>query len=698
MSNLALAGAPQDEPSPLVHFVVKQLQPQKHGISELNLATAIQEIEIQTQILGASFLKLHIIDPEWTIIDSGLIAVDEDGLLNELVVEFPEKTGYFWQLAAVEGNTDISAVANLIMTFEDRIVARMRQQWGHLPVPSGTTTRAQFVKRLVEEVNLKEHLKPPIKFVCPGVNRIEPIAEAAPAKTKGAKTKAQQEAEKARGVHAGAEFKIKGVAPSAIQRALINEILSTADEHAPSTIVAEALLEAVITENTVSSSGAGLLQFEPGTASGLGLTKGNVKEEVTAFLTKSYTGETLTVGKGGAIEWAAKHPNAAAYEIAQAAQGSGAGKESKGSANYGPHQLEAQEILHAYGGVRPGGTTPSPTTEKADIGQLTRGTPTNPDEDSWDCATRLAQDVDWNFFTDGRDTVFFMDGPDLMAQRPVLYIDVKNNHVIKEDKGGQKVEEYGALIRPLSFTYDNTAFEYRATHKVKQRVQRKSRISKPQTPSEVRMLMLCGLTEYHAGDVVVFKNCGPISENGGRWIISDATRECTKYPYTKFILTPPVEPLPEPKATATSGEGAQSGSATAAFNASSTLSSYELPYLWGGGHAANGLLNIAKGGSGLDCSGSSCWVLKQAGMFTANQAEVSGELEKFGEAGPGKEMTVWANAVHVFIEFNVAGHERAQMNTNGPQNGPRLYTISKTATYNPNPSTEGFTARHWPGT
>lgn len=529
------------------HFLVKQLKPQKYGLAEAELAEAIQEVELETQILGASFIKVHIDDPEFTIQTSGLIKVDEDGLLNELQVEFPEGSEYFWQLCAVEGSTEI-AQANLVLTFEDLVVAKLRQQWGHVTAPPGLNTRAQFVKRLVAEANLKEHLNPAIKFVSPGQNRIEPVAEAKPAKTPAAKATQEAKEAKTRGIHAAGEFKIKGSTPSPIQRALANEVLGIADEQNAGQLATEALIEACIDENDFTNNpgggggSTGLLQPIPSTATALGIDPLDVKACVTAFLLKGFS------GNGGAISYARAHPNAPAYEIAQAVQGSGAGAASNGAANYGLWHTEAQEIIQAYGGVRLGGT---PSSNESDVGQLSRGTPQNPDEDSWDCIQRLAQEVAWNAFTDGRNTLFYMDGPDFMAQKPVLYVDVANNHIVKEDPQGHAVSEYGALIRPLTYTYDNTAFLYRTTHKVKGKVQRKSRIAKPQTPSEVRMVMLCGITEYRAGQVVVFRNCGPISENGGRWTISDATRLCLKYPYTQFLLTPPVEPLPEPKASST---------------------------------------------------------------------------------------------------------------------------------------------------
>lgn len=676
--------------------VAKWAKEKKRPAITFDLAPAIQEVEVQTQILGASFLKVHIEDPEWNIISSGLIEVEEDGLLTPIQVEYPEKSKHFWQLAAIEGSTEVSQ-ANLVLTFEDIIVARFREQWGHKTFPAGLKTRAEVVKALCDEVNAKEHLKPPIKFVCPGLTRIEPLEPSTEEKTQTAiaSENATTKAHRGQGIHAGASFKIKGADPSPTQRALANEVMGIANSLKSGQLASEALIEACIDENDFTNTGEGILQVIPSTAASLGISSLNVKQCVEAFLLKGFG------GLGGAIAYAKAHPNAPAHEVAQAVQASGAGAATKGAANYGKFQLEAQEIIHAYGGA----TIGSGATAESDVGQLTRGTPQNPDEDSWDCGTRLAQQVDWFLFTEwrhGRDTLFYMDGPDLVKQKPSLYIDVPKNHVIKESLNGKKISEQGVLIRPLTFNYDNTTLIYRSTHKVKGRIQRKSRIGKPQTPSEIRMLMICEPEEFQAGDVFVFKHSGPISDCGGRWIVSDATRQTMKYPYTQFILVPPQEPLPEPRAsasseTSTASQGG-SGSALAAFNASSTLSNMELPYLWGGGHGTNGLSNVKKGGPGLDCSGSTCWVLKQAGMFPGSSAIVSGELEKFGEAGKGKEMTVWANATHVFIEFNIPGHGRAQMNTNGPSNGARLYTLSETMTFNPDPEKEGFIPRHWQGT
>lgn len=672
----------------LPHFLVRQIhtfatKAKRSVPPEEELVTAVAEIEEQTQIAGASFLTAHFADPEGKIATSGLIQMDEDGLLDEIEVEFPEASGSKWVLAAAEGTTEIAA-SNLSLTFEDKIVAELRKQWGHRTIPPGLTTRAQFVKSLVDQANLKGHLVPPIKFVCPGLSRAEPVAENT-GSVQTAKEKALAESQGNKGPDTGklTQGQFKFAATLATATGLDSRVVAAWCLAEESGGPAESR-EAEHLNNWLNigffDSGPGQLAFDAAfkTAEGGG-------KKTAEFLKGEWGG--ATAGIQAILKTVSESP---AEQIAAIA---GSGWARSG--------YEGGSVLRSlYGEIRPAeapkATEGTGAKSESDVGQLSRGTPQNPDEDSWECMQRLAQEVDWFVFTDGKNTVYYMDGPDLIRQKPVVKVEFYGNR-IERFRAGKWTPETGALYRPNSWRVDNTSVLYRATHKVKGKLQRKSRISKPQTPAEVRLMMRCEIGEYRAGQVVEFTASGPISENSGKWIIADATRLCMKDPYTTFLLAPPTEPLPEPTGTGETASG-PSGTALAAFNASSTLSQMELPYLWGGGHQANGLANVKKGGPGLDCSGSTCWVLAQAGMFKGSSAEDSGELEKFGEPGEGKEMTVWANANHVFIEFMIPGHGRAQMNTNGPENGPRLYTLEQTMTFNPSPKSEGYVPRHTPST
>jgi cell wall-associated NlpC family hydrolase len=77
----------------------------------------------------------------------------------------------------------------------------------------------------------------------------------------------------------------------------------------------------------------------------------------------------------------------------------------------------------------------------------------------------------------------------------------------------------------------------------------------------------------------------------------------------------------------------------AAANAIATL-----PYIYGGGHASFHA-------NGYDCSGSVSYALAAAGLVTSPM--VSGQFESWGDPGPGRWITIYANADHVWME--VAG-------------------------------------------
>ncbi|HSC20690.1 MAG TPA: NlpC/P60 family protein [Solirubrobacterales bacterium] len=64
------------------------------------------------------------------------------------------------------------------------------------------------------------------------------------------------------------------------------------------------------------------------------------------------------------------------------------------------------------------------------------------------------------------------------------------------------------------------------------------------------------------------------------------------------------------------------------------------PYVWGGGHRS-------WFSRGYDCSGAVSYALHKAGMLDVPM--VSGQLEYWGEAGPGRWVSIYANQEHVFM-------------------------------------------------
>jgi cell wall-associated NlpC family hydrolase len=98
------------------------------------------------------------------------------------------------------------------------------------------------------------------------------------------------------------------------------------------------------------------------------------------------------------------------------------------------------------------------------------------------------------------------------------------------------------------------------------------------------------------------------------------------------------------------------------------------PYIWGGGHGR-------WWDAGYDCSGSVSYALHGAGLLGIPM--VSGSLAHWGEAGPGRWITIYANAGHVYaviagLRWDTVG------DTSGT--GPRWHTDSV--------SPAGFAVRH----
>jgi cell wall-associated NlpC family hydrolase len=109
--------------------------------------------------------------------------------------------------------------------------------------------------------------------------------------------------------------------------------------------------------------------------------------------------------------------------------------------------------------------------------------------------------------------------------------------------------------------------------------------------------------------------------------------------------------------------------AIAAANSISTT-----PYVWGGGHGSW----IS---SGYDCSGAVSFALYGAGLL--DRPMTSGELESYGEPGPGRWITIYASPTHAYAE--IAG---LRWDTVGDAQGtgPRWHTEP--------PYPEGFVVRH----
>jgi cell wall-associated NlpC family hydrolase len=103
----------------------------------------------------------------------------------------------------------------------------------------------------------------------------------------------------------------------------------------------------------------------------------------------------------------------------------------------------------------------------------------------------------------------------------------------------------------------------------------------------------------------------------------------------------------------------------------------DFPYVFGGGHAS--FVDNA-----YDCSGSVSYALAAGGLLSA--PETSGELESWGAPGPGRYVTVYANAGHTYMYVDGILYDTAG------RSGVYASRWLVGATDN-----SGFVVRHWPG-
>jgi len=177
---------------------------------------------------------------------------------------------------------------------------------------------------------------------------------------------------------------------------------------------------------------------------------------------------------------------------------------------------------------------------------------------------------------------------------------------------------------------------------------------------------------------------GLFTHNHAEWYVHEVLQEARKLrgkckiSYTEWKIAPlpagletagPTAVLAGNLASAPRSAPPAVKAAIAAANSISTT-----PYIWGGGHGSW----ISPG---YDCSGAVSFALYGAGLL--DRPLTSGELERYGEPGPGHWITIYASPTHTYAE--IAG---LRWDTVGDASGtgPRWHIEP--------PYPEGFVVRH----
>lgn len=439
---------------------------------KMDLRSSITDGNLVRTMDGASTIDVTVHDPTKTLLSSSLwdynLEVEVDGMWFRLVNV--NKTG-----------------DDVILTFQDRVVSWLQEHKTPIKVSRNKLTRAEFVKKMVDEIKLDNKLKVPITFYSPELKKKQP--QATPDDRKKSNKK---RVEKAGGLSLGDGLRAKNEAMIQSQIDIAEKILDVG-------VQMNANRKVLVSSMMVAIDESDLTNLEGGDRDSVGVFQQRASQGWTGL--RNITKAAQEYFKA-AIAYDKAHPSVELRLLCQGVQRSA----TSTGANYFRYQKEAKAIVDAYGATSSG----SVTRDYYKQFQFTRGQPGGPKgENTWQAGNRLAEQVRWRFFVvQNTDSayVYFVADRDLISAKAVMTID--------EDSEG---------INQIDFDYDIGKDTNEAT-------------------------ITCRADRWFAdpGEVVVLKSTmGPAK---GRWLVSTIARPLFDTETTITIRraqVPKKEPAPD---------------------------------------------------------------------------------------------------------------------------------------------------------
>lgn len=585
-----------------------------------------------------------------------------------------ELDGIVYRLAKAARSGD-----QVTLTFDHRGAVLLEAEDSPMSAGRSSTTRAEFIRRQVLAVGRKHGTGEALAFWSPQVDRRMPVAAIDRSQLAGG-------AESDRDVHrttlrvkSAAGLVVKGKRLTTTQRRNAATLIERARRHGAPLKATLALLEAGIVEPSAppwgpfdnptggDASSVGILQLLSMHLHGSTSTDGGRRDVALVsdlFLLRGFT------GRGGAIALARSHPGASPGQIAQLVQGSAFPD------RYEHYRRDAERVLAALGGdakvlsALTAGESVSETYVKPYRFRRPRG------KGGWTSTGELADEVGRRRFVTtparGVDLFVYSDDLSLLALPAQATIDGDSLRIVGRPEYDL---DRGKTIRTARLEVLGSDFD----------------------------------PDFAWGLPVTVKDAGALS---GKWLVWSVT-ENDGAPTVDVELRQPTEDKPEPAPEIGTLTRADSSDASIALSIGEggnaidrvyaravAISGSNYPYVWGGGHGTAGRPDRGTGrdpGIGYDCSGYTAACLLAGGMLPAGWVRgvpASGTFaSSWGRPGRGKWLTVWANSVHVFIEFSIKGRRGRYADTSrqaGGGSGPHIRYGTRSAA--------GFTPRHWPGT
>ena len=375
--------APEDEPG-------KPVQGHSVGFGDIILRTghpftvelggSVQSVTLNRTIEGSSSVTVQVYDPERKVLNASLLASHFDIQLDGL---------WFRYIGAQkQGKT-------IILTFEDRDVAILRELKGPKKAFRANMTRAEFILSLVREA------RPKIAFYAPELHVRQRVQNSRQAKT----TKGQKAALRQPGLGRQdlGHITVKHAKASLQQIGYINTVLDTGMSMGAALKVLIASIMTITQESDVSNlTGSGGVD--------VGLFSQNAHDDWPATRDPAKDAGASNGFFPKAIRANKANPKLSLNDLCQAVQASGVPNA------YGQWEKEATATVNEYlGGAGAGGTI-TQTVQHPYVFEVKKG------EDYWAAIQRLAGEVKWRaFMCNGR--LFYISETDLLKGQVRLAID-----------------------------------------------------------------------------------------------------------------------------------------------------------------------------------------------------------------------------------------------------------------------------------
>jgi hypothetical protein len=395
-----------------------------------DIADAVVSGELEGGVDVAPTLTLTVADPDGALAESAVLLEnrirprgygDPDAkTLRPIDVRVDGDTYRLVAISRADGDTQLS--------FELLDVVELRRKTSAMVATRGKSTRAEFVRRQVEQVGTVPRgsgkrrrtvrvARQSIAFWAPEVGKRRPLAPLTAAQRRelrGDAEPARDVTGRSRAARSAKGLTVKGKTATLEQRRNMATVLAGAAKvPGVTTKVLLALVVACIQESRFlnlaggHSSSVGILQLLD--YHGTVAQRRSIARCVRMFLGPGFRGPAI----GGAIDVARKHPGISVAELASTVQGN-----RNGARDYAPWVNEARRILAVLGDGEDRDAAAAGARDAATAGgYFKRFTFRRPaGEDAWTNTGKLADEVTWRRFI--ADGVFVFAPDDALFRLP----------------------------------------------------------------------------------------------------------------------------------------------------------------------------------------------------------------------------------------------------------------------------------------